>query len=62
MDGSELKRIRRRLGWTQKRLAEELGVAENTVARWERDQLGMRSTAERLIRRLDEDNQSKTRR
>lgn len=52
MDGPELRRIRRRLGWTQKKLAEELGVAENTVARWERDELGMRSTAEKLIRRL----------
>jgi transcriptional regulator with XRE-family HTH domain len=56
MDGSELRRIRERLGWTQRRLAEELGVAENTVARWERDELGMRSTAERLIRRIADEH------
>lgn len=52
MDGSELRRIRERLGWTQRRLADELGVAENSVARWERDELGMRATAERLVRRI----------
>ena len=47
-----LRRIRVRLGWTQRQLAEELGVAENTVARWERDEIGMKLTAERLIRRI----------
>jgi transcriptional regulator with XRE-family HTH domain len=59
MDGAELRRIRDRLGWTQRRLAEELGVTENTVARWERDELGMRPTAERLIRRIAAEHKAK---
>lgn len=42
--------MRQRLGWTQMQLAEAVGVTRNTVARWERGELGMRATAERLIR------------
>ncbi len=50
MTGTALQRLRKRLGWTQAQLAEELGVTRNTVARWERDELGMRATADRLLR------------
>lgn len=35
MKGSELKRLRKRLGLTQKELAAKVGVAVNTVKRWE---------------------------
>ena len=52
MRGAELRRLRKQLGWTQAQLAEAVGVARNTVARWERDELAMRATAERLIRLL----------
>jgi transcriptional regulator with XRE-family HTH domain len=62
MDGASLRRIRLRLGWTQRRLAEELGVSDNTVARWERDELGMRTTAERLILRIAAERHTKNRR
>lgn len=62
MDGAELRRIRERIGWTQRRLAEELGVAENTVARWERDEIGMRESTERLIRRVAADHNVRLRR
>jgi repressor LexA len=36
MSGDELKRRREQLGMTQEQLAQALGVAPNTVARWER--------------------------
>jgi transcriptional regulator with XRE-family HTH domain len=52
MRGATLRQARRRLGWSQERLAKEIGVRRNTVARWERDELGMRPTTERLIRLL----------
>ena len=35
MDPHTLKTIRAALGWSQQRLADELGVRRNTVARWE---------------------------
>jgi transcriptional regulator with XRE-family HTH domain len=49
MTGAALRQLRRQLGWTQTQLADAVGVTRNTVARWERDELGMRATAERLI-------------
>jgi transcriptional regulator with XRE-family HTH domain len=50
MTGAALRRIRHQLGWTQQQLADAVGVARNTVARWECDALGMRASADRLIR------------
>ena len=41
MDGSEIRDLRIRLGLTQKALAHTLGVSANSVARWERGQLGI---------------------
>lgn len=41
MDGSEIRELRTRLGLTQKALANVIGVSANTVARWERGQLGI---------------------
>lgn len=38
MTGTELLAIRERLKLTQSELAVKLGVASNTVARWERDE------------------------
>jgi DNA-binding XRE family transcriptional regulator len=35
MTAIELKQLRMLLGWSQDRLAQELGVHRNTVARWE---------------------------
>jgi len=52
MRGAELRRLRRRLGWTQAQLAEAVGVTRNTAARWERDEIAIRPTAERLIHLL----------
>lgn len=35
MSPADLKTLRAALGWSQQRLADELGVARNTVNRWE---------------------------
>jgi DNA-binding transcriptional regulator YiaG len=50
--GAEIKRLRTRMGLTQAELAAELGVTENTVARWEREEMKMSEPAVRLLRSL----------
>ena len=52
MTGEELRRIRKRLGWTQVQLADRVGVVANTVARWERNEVPIQEPAARLIRLL----------
>ena len=39
MTGTEIRELRKALGYTQAKLAEEVGVTANTVARYERDEL-----------------------
>lgn len=41
MTGAELRSRRKALGLTQNDLASQLEVSANTVARWERDEMGM---------------------
>ena len=41
VNGIEIRALRTRLGLTQKALAEIVGVTSNTVARWERGELGI---------------------
>lgn len=53
MNGAELRRIRRKLGISQAQLAAEVGVDSNTVARWERDEVLIGTTAQILIQKLD---------
>jgi len=50
MKATELKGIRKRLGWTQKRLAEAVGIAPNALAMQERGEIGIREPVSRLIR------------
>ena len=50
--GNELLRIRKQLGLTQVALAGMLGVASNSVARWERNEMAMREPVARLVRLL----------
>jgi len=52
MKGSEVRRVRKQLGLTQRAFAEHVGVNPNTVARWERGELNVGSTAAILIRLL----------
>ena len=52
MRGREVRRVRKLLGLSQRAFAERVGVASNTVARWERDELTVGSTAAILIRLL----------
>jgi DNA-binding transcriptional regulator YiaG len=50
MKGREIRAIRKRLGLSQSKLADVVGVQRNTVARWERDELQIGEPAARLIR------------
>jgi transcriptional regulator with XRE-family HTH domain len=52
MTGSQLRRIRTRLKLTQVELAEKIGVHANSVARWERDEIGISEPVARLVRVL----------
>jgi len=45
----DIRRIRKRLGLTQAAFGKRLGVTQNTVARWERGEMGISETASRLI-------------
>ena len=50
MTGKELRAIRDRLQWTQVQLAEAVGVTSNTIARWERDEIGIKEPIARYIK------------
>ena len=54
MSGPELRKLRLRLKLRQADLAERIGVAENTVARWERSELRITEPMGRLIRLVTE--------
>lgn len=49
MKGKLLKNRRKQLGMTQVELAAALGVAPNTVARYERDESGIPEPVARLV-------------
>ena len=52
MTGTEVRRLRRRLGLTQAQLAARLGVHKLTVSRWERGQVRVTEPMSRLLRLL----------
>ena len=62
MTGEEVRRLRERLGPTQVQLAELVGVAPNSVARWEREEMKVRESAARLMQLLAQQRRTRRRR
>jgi DNA-binding transcriptional regulator YiaG len=54
MEGEEVRKVREALGDTQRAFAERVGVATNTVTRWESGVVSVGKTAAILIRLLKE--------
>ena len=52
MKGRQFRRIRMRLGLTQREFSKEMGWHPNSVARAERDEMTISPTAEKLARLL----------
>jgi len=59
MTGKELRQIRQKLGLTQVEFADLVGVTPNSIARQERDEIGIREPQARLIRLLAEPRASR---
>jgi len=57
--GAELRAIRKRLGKTQAQLADAVGVATNTIARYERDEMRISEPIARLVRIIAEGKRKK---
>ncbi len=52
MTGAQIKELRRTLGYTQARLAEEVGVSPNTIARYEREEFKPSPPVMKLLKLL----------
>ena len=52
MTGLQLHTIRQELALTQAALAEAIGVRPNTVARWERGEIGISEPTARLVEKI----------
>ena len=53
MTSVQIKRLRKELGYTQARLAEEVGVTANTIARYERKELIPSPPVQKLLKLLE---------
>jgi putative transcriptional regulator len=53
MTGTEIKKLRKSLGYTQAKLAEEIGITANTIARYERDELKPSPPVLKLLKLLE---------
>ena len=53
MTGAQIKELRKSLGYTQAKLAEEVGVTPNTIARYERDELRPSPPVLKLLKLLE---------
>ncbi len=58
MDPKKIKELRQRFGWSQERLARELGMSFCTVNRWEQGKAHPSPMALRGLRRLEEHGDS----
>jgi len=61
MTGEELRKIRKQMGLTQAAFADLVGVAENSIARQERNEIGIREPLARLILLLAEQHKQAAR-
>lgn len=52
MTGEEIRELRKILDYTQAKLAEEIGVTPNTVARYERDEFKPSPPVVKLLKML----------
>lgn len=52
MTGKEIKEKRKAKGWTQRELADLVGVTRETVTRWETEKMKPHPAAIRLLRML----------
>lgn len=52
MSKGEIKQIRKRLGWSQERLARELGLSFSTISRWERGESKPSPATQHLLNEL----------
>jgi transcriptional regulator with XRE-family HTH domain len=53
LTGTELRARRTKLGLTQSELAQKLEVSANTVARWERDEVGVPGMTDLALKALE---------
>ena len=53
MTGAQIRDLRKTLGYTQARLAEEVGVTANTLARYERGELKPSPPVMKLLKLLE---------
>jgi transcriptional regulator with XRE-family HTH domain len=53
MTGEEIKELRKILDYTQAKLAEEIGVTPNTVARYEREEFKPSPPVRKLLKLLE---------
>lgn len=51
-DARLVRSLRKARGWSQREMGIELSVSPNTVARWERGELGMSDRMRRAVARL----------
>jgi len=52
MNGNQLRKIRKKLDLTQAELAKKVGVTVTTLARWERDEVGISEPISRFIKMI----------